>query len=95
MESKNCIPPQNAHILLIIIYLHFFHNRICAAKVTVKGKVTAADDGMGLPGVNVMEKGTTNSASTTLDGNYQIAVSPHAILVFSYIGFAPPGSCCK
>lgn len=53
---------------------------------TVAGKVTSAQDGLGIPGVTVMVKGTTIGAITDLDGNYQINVRPeHRTLVFSYI----------
>lgn len=54
---------------------------------TVTGTVISSDDGMAIPGVNVVEKGTTNGASTDFDGNYSINVSEGAVLVFSYIGF--------
>ncbi|MBC6999755.1 TonB-dependent receptor [Cytophaga sp. FL35] len=55
---------------------------------SVSGNVTSADDGYGLPGVNVIEKGTTNGTVTDFDGNYSLNVEDsNAILVFSYIGF--------
>ncbi|MDO1499369.1 carboxypeptidase-like regulatory domain-containing protein [Winogradskyella maritima] len=55
---------------------------------SVSGNVTSADDGYGLPGVNVIEKGTTNGTVTDFDGNYSLNVeNSNAILVFSYIGF--------
>ncbi len=53
---------------------------------TVKGKVTAGD-GEGLPGVNVIEKGTTNGTITDVEGSYSLDVDPSAILVFSSVGF--------
>ena len=54
----------------------------------VTGIVTSEMDSFGLPGVNVIEKGTSNGASTDFDGNYSIKVSgDNAILVFSYIGY--------
>lgn len=54
----------------------------------ISGTVVSSDDGLGIPGVNVIEKGTTNGTSTDFDGNYTIAVSnKDAILIFSYIGF--------
>lgn len=60
---------------------------ISAQDRTVTGKVTAADDGASLPGVNVIVKGTTNGSVTDADGNYTIAnVSPESTLVFSFIG---------
>ena len=43
--------------------------------------------GNALPGVNIIEKGTRNSASTDIDGAYKISVEEGATLVFSYVGF--------
>jgi TonB-linked outer membrane protein, SusC/RagA family len=54
---------------------------------TVTGKVTAADDGSGLPGVNVIEKGTSNGTVTEGNGDFSISVEPGATLVFSFVGF--------
>jgi TonB-dependent starch-binding outer membrane protein SusC len=54
---------------------------------TVTGKVTAADDGSSLPGVNVIVKGSSNGTTTNTDGNYSLADVPaNATLVFSFIG---------
>ncbi|WP_138483934.1 SusC/RagA family TonB-linked outer membrane protein [Dyadobacter bucti] len=52
---------------------------------TVTGKVTSSDGG--LPGVNILEKGTNNAAITDTDGQYSIRVPKDAELVFSYVGF--------
>jgi TonB-linked SusC/RagA family outer membrane protein len=54
---------------------------------TVTGKVTSADDGTGLPGVNVLEKGTNNGTVTDVDGNFTVNVADNATLVFSFVGF--------
>jgi iron complex outermembrane receptor protein len=54
---------------------------------SVSGNVTDSD-GLALAGVNIIEKGTTNGATTDFDGNYNINVADNATLVFSYIGFA-------
>ncbi|HEY0654847.1 MAG TPA: TonB-dependent receptor [Chryseosolibacter sp.] len=54
---------------------------------TVTGKVTSADDGTGLPGVNVIEKGTNNGTATDAEGNYSINVGNNATLVFSFVGY--------
>src|SRR5690606_2693217 len=56
------------------------------AQTTVTGRVRDFA-GEVLPGVNVVEKGTTNGVSTDIDGNFRIDVAPEATLVFSYIGF--------
>ena len=54
----------------------------------IQGKVTD-ENGTPLPGVSVIEKGTSNGATTDFDGNYNISVSNEtAILEFSYLGFA-------
>ncbi|MBN1414633.1 MAG: TonB-dependent receptor [Bacteroidales bacterium] len=53
----------------------------------ITGKVTSSD-GSGLPGVNVVEKGTSNGTVTDIDGNYSIALTqPDAVLVFSFVGY--------
>lgn len=55
--------------------------------LVVKGKITD-EAGLTLPGVNVIEKGTTNGVSTDFEGNYSVKVSnKNATLVFSYLGF--------
>ena len=56
------------------------------AQGTVSGKVTD-ETGEGLPGVNVVIKGTTTGVTTDLDGNYRLSVEDGATLVFSYVGF--------
>ena len=51
------------------------------------GKVTD-ENNEGLPGVNIIIKGTTKGTVTDLDGNYALAVpDEEVILVFSSIGF--------
>jgi len=55
---------------------------------TITGKVSDSN-GSGLPGVNVVVKGTNSGAATDFDGNYSISASQGDVLVFSFIGFAP------
>lgn len=57
------------------------------AQSKVSGTVTASD-GFPLPGVNIMEKGTTNGTISDIDGNYNLEVSDNATLMFSFTGFA-------
>jgi len=57
-------------------------------QVVVTGTVTSSTDGSGLPGVNVLVKGTTIGTVTDIDGKYSInAPEENSILVFSSIGF--------
>ncbi len=55
--------------------------------IRVSGKVTD-DTSEPLPGVNIVEKGTTNGTVTDSQGNYSVDVASEAsVLVFSFIGF--------
>ncbi|NER17831.1 SusC/RagA family TonB-linked outer membrane protein [Spongiivirga citrea] len=57
------------------------------AQRTITGAVTDAN-GVPLPSVNVLQKGTKNGVAADFDGNYAIKLIPgQEILVFSYIGF--------
>ncbi len=51
----------------------------------VKGIVKDVE-GMVLPGVTVVEKGTTNGTITDFEGNYSIEVPAGATLIFSFVG---------
>lgn len=53
----------------------------------INGKVTSYEDDEGLPGVNVIEKGTTNGTVTDVEGNYSLEVSEGATVVFSSVGY--------
>ncbi len=63
-------------------------NREAAQPGTVSGTVKDASSGEPLPGVNVVEKGTTNGTITDLQGNYSIRLgTEEPVLVFSFIGY--------
>jgi TonB-linked SusC/RagA family outer membrane protein len=62
---------------------------VMAQDRVVQGKVTSQEDGMPLPGVNVVVKGTTSGAVTDADGKYSVSVKDaDVVLVFTSIGFA-------
>lgn len=55
--------------------------------IEISGKITDFE-GIEIPGVNVVEKGTGNGTITDTDGNYTITVTDeNSILVFSFIGY--------
>ncbi|HEY8512386.1 MAG TPA: TonB-dependent receptor [Cyclobacteriaceae bacterium] len=57
--------------------------------IGISGRVVDKD-GLPLPGVNIVEKGTTNGTTSDADGQYTINVTDeNSILVFSFIGYAP------
>ncbi len=52
----------------------------------ISGTVTSAEDGMGMPGVSVVIKGTTIGASTDIDGKYSLEAQASDVLMFSFVG---------
>ncbi|TVZ57844.1 TonB-linked SusC/RagA family outer membrane protein [Flavobacteriaceae bacterium MAR_2010_105] len=73
--------------LKLLLLLLFATSSIYAQVVTVKGVVTSADDGLPLPGANVIILGTSRGTSTDFDGNYSISVNAGEVLEFSSLGF--------
>jgi TonB-dependent starch-binding outer membrane protein SusC len=70
-------------LIFSVLFLSVFaQNRL------INGKVTDAG-GLGLPGVTIQVKGTTNGTTTNIDGAFQLSVAAGSVLVFSYIGFVP------
>src|SRR5690606_32877960 len=68
-----------ALFLALVVQLAF------AQEKTISGTVTD-QDGLPLPGVNILVQGTTNGTQTDFDGNYTINASTGQNLVFTYIG---------
>ncbi|MGC1240868.1 MAG: TonB-dependent receptor [Chryseosolibacter sp.] len=57
--------------------------------LSVTGTVTD-ENSLPVPGVNVIEKGTTNGTTTDVDGKFSINVQDESsVLVFSFIGYLP------
>ncbi|MEX2592873.1 MAG: TonB-dependent receptor [Anditalea sp.] len=57
--------------------------------INVSGKVTSSSDGLGIPAVSILVKGTSTGTVADLDGNYTIDLSDeNGILVFSSLGYA-------
>lgn len=55
--------------------------------IEIRGKITDSKDGVPLPGVTIIEKGTTRGTATDINGEYSMNVSPNAVLVVSFIGY--------
>lgn len=55
---------------------------------TITGIVTSAEDGTGMPGVNILLKGTKKGTTTDHAGNFTMTVSQEGgTLTFSFIGY--------
>lgn len=77
---------QKLSMLLLVFCLFSFAT--VQGQITVTGTVTDATNGGPVPGVNIMEKGTTNGVVSDFDGKYTIKVNSNATLQFSYVGYA-------
>lgn len=72
---------------VLLIFL-LSYGIVMAQEFTISGKVIENNTSSTLPGVNVVEKGTTNGTITDIDGSFSIKVSnSKATLSFSFIGF--------
>lgn len=63
-------------------------NSYISGKRVIRGQVRSAEEGVGLPGVNVMVKDTNVGTVTDMQGNYQLTTenTKDTELVFSFIG---------
>lgn len=75
-------------ITILLTFLFFIGANFANAQTrTISGKVTSADDGLGIPGATVVVKGTTQGTTTDLEGLYTLNVEPSVeVLVFSFVG---------
>ncbi|NOS91489.1 MAG: SusC/RagA family TonB-linked outer membrane protein, partial [Cyclobacteriaceae bacterium] len=79
---------KNLLLKMLPLFLALITSVAWAQERTVTGKVTSADDGSGLPGVNVILKGTTTGTVTDVEGNFSISVpSSGGSLDFSFVGY--------
>jgi TonB-linked SusC/RagA family outer membrane protein len=72
---------------LLTCFLVALAGVLWAQERSVSGKVTSADDGSSLPGVNVLLQGTTVGTVTDSNGAYTVSVpAGKGVLTFSFIG---------
>ncbi len=75
----------NVSIIVLVIIVSTLS--LAAQTISISGRVTDADSGADLPGVNVLLKGSSIGVITDLNGEYSINVpSLKGVLVFSFIG---------
>ncbi|MEO7991804.1 MAG: TonB-dependent receptor [Chryseolinea sp.] len=74
-------------ILTVFIALLTLSSALAQTK-TVKGKVTDAETGETLPGVNVIVSGTTKGTTTDMDGGFSIDLGANETsLSFTFVGY--------
>ncbi len=57
-----------------------------AQEINVQGTITSSEDGLPIPGVSIVQKGTANGTITDIDGKYNLMVPQGSVLVFSFVG---------
>ena len=78
---------RQKYLFSLLVFFISATQLLFAQQATITGTVTD-NTGAGLPGVNILVKGTNNGAAADFDGNYSIEASQGDVLVFSFIGFA-------
>lgn len=79
---------SNRRGFLLFMFLFLTSATVFAQSIQVTG-VVKDPTGEPLPGVNIMEKGTTNGTITNLDGQFTLSVrGASAVLTVSFIGYA-------
>ncbi|MGM5468638.1 SusC/RagA family TonB-linked outer membrane protein [Flavobacteriaceae bacterium LMO-SS05] len=71
--------------LLMTFSIALFVQFSFAQEKTISGTITSVSDGLPLPGVNVIVKGTSRGVQTDFDGNYSIKATVGETLVFSFL----------
>src|SRR5690554_3913216 len=81
-------------ICLVVLFHALSFNLVSAEsknpldQINVSGTVTSSSDGLGLPGANILVKGTFTGTVTDINGDYSLSVpSESDTLVFSSIGY--------
>jgi len=70
-------------LLVLISTMSFAQEKV----ITTSGTVTDSKSGVGIPGISVTVKGTTNGTTTNSEGNFTLKVPAGSILTFTSVGF--------
>ena len=71
---------------LFVLCAFLFSTNLMFSQNIVSGSISDAE-GNPLPGVSIVEKGTSNGTVSDFDGNFQLNAGDSATLIFSYIGY--------
>ena len=74
--------------LLVVILLSLIALPQAQAQANlVTGRVTSISEPTGLPGVNVVVKGTSQGVITDIEGRFSLEIQPNAAIIFSFVGY--------
>ena len=75
-------------IKMLFFAVTLLSSAITMAQSTVTGTVLEPESNAPLPGVNILEAGTSNGVSTNFDGNFSIVTKTNdAKIIVSYVGY--------
>lgn len=87
IQPPDGMPPLNELPPLVSLTKYDAQEKQSPALIDIKGKVSG-EEGIALPGVSVVVKGTTQGTTTNQDGDFSIAVpNTSSVLVFSFVGY--------
>lgn len=75
---------KKPYALLFVLTMLF--SLLKAQDIPISGKVISATDKQGIPGVNILVKGTAKGTISDINGNYSLNAPSTGILVFSFLG---------
>ena len=80
---------MNSHVKIGLMGMLalFFTANVFAQKISISGKVSDKSTSEPIPGVSIIELGTTNGITTDYNGQFTIMVADGAQLQFSFIGY--------
>jgi len=87
MRKIKLIRKSASRLFLIFFLLGTSVMSYAQQEVEVTGTVIDGDTQTPLPGVSIVEKGTSKGTATDFDGNFSLSVSSDATLVASFIGY--------
>ncbi len=88
MIIHSTIHRMKRRLIFTIAVFGFCFSTVLAQTRTVTGKITSKEDGLAMPGVNVVLKGSLKGTSSNATGNYSIEVSGvNPELIISFVGF--------
>ncbi len=77
---------RNLFFVFMTLFLSLWVSEAFAQTKTITGVVKDAE-GTGLPGANVVQKGTANGTATDINGEFRLSVPSDATIVVSFLGF--------
>ena len=88
MKRKYCTSTMLPFCMALLFSVFMLQSGFAQQRpLSVSGKITSTEDGMGIPGASVVVEGANSSTTTDFDGNYKINVKSDAVLKFSFVGY--------